>query len=178
MYFSLEHQIDIYCYKGRKNYIPNIIVCHINNTYHGAITHFYNKSDEVSCHYLIRRDGHVKQIVSLDDSSWANGTSINESSDVYYKFAVSPLVNTINDNANYFTFSIEHESFDGSLTDAQINSSVKVIKEIIKYLKDKYNYDFKIDREHIIGHNEINPIVRPKCPGNQFPFDKIIDSLK
>lgn len=166
------------CYKGRKNYIPNIIVCHINNTYSAAISHFYNEKDEVSSHYLIRRDGHIKQIVSLDDSSWANGTSINETSDVYYKFSSSKLINSINDNANYFTFSIEHESFDGSLTDEQLKSTIKVMKDIIKYLKNKYNYDFQIDREHIIGHNEVNSIVRNKCPGDKFPFDKIIDSLK
>ncbi len=33
------------------------------------------------------------------------------------------------------------------------------MKDIIKYLKDKYNYDFQIDRKHIIGHNEVNPII-------------------
>jgi len=166
------------CYKGRKDYIPNIIVCHINNTYSSAINHFYNLNDEVSSHYLIRRDGHIKQIVSLDDSAWANGTSIKDTSDVYYKFSSSKLINSIEDNANYFTFSIEHESFDGSLTDEQLNSTIKVMKTIIEYLKDKYNYDFEIDREHIIGHNEVNPIVRKKCPGDKFPFEKIINKLR
>lgn len=166
------------CYQGHKDYIPSIIVCHINNTYNSAIKRFYDSSSDVSSHYVIRRDGHIKQVVSLDDSSWANGTSLKESSDVYYKFATSKLISSIPDNANYFTFSIEHESFDGTLTDKQLESSVKVMKEIIKYLKDKYNYDFIIDREHIIGHNEINPVVRKRCPGSKFPFDKIISKLK
>ena len=166
------------CYQGHKKYIPNIIVCHINNTYNSAIKRFYDSSSDVSSHYVIRRDGHIKQVVSLDDSSWANGTSLKESSDVYYKFATSKLISSIPDNANYFTFSIEHESFDGTLTDKQLESSVKVMKEIIKYLKDKYNYDFIIDREHIVGHNEINPVVRKRCPGSKFPFDKIISKLK
>lgn len=165
------------CYKGRNNYLPNIIVCHINNTYSSAIKHFYNEKAEVSSHYVIRSDGHIKQVISLDDSSWANGTSKNEDSDVYYKFSSSKLINMVNDNANYFTFSIECESFDGSLTDEQYKSLIKVMKEIIKYLKDKYNYIFSIDREHIIGHNEINPIVRKKCPGSKFPFDRIIQEL-
>jgi len=165
------------CYKGRKDLIPNIIVCHINNTYSSAINHFYNGT-EVSCHYLIRRDGHIKQIISLDDSAWANGTSKNDSSDVYYKFSTLSKINSCDKNANYFTFSIEHESFDGSLTDEQLKASIKVIKEIIQYVKIKYNYDIPIDREHIIGHNEVNPIVRKKCPGDKFPFDKIISELK
>ena len=166
------------CYKGRKNFIPSIIVCHINNTYKSAIYHFYNEKSEVSSHFVIRRDGYIKQVVSLDDSSWANGTSLNENSDVYYKFATTKLVNKINDNANYFTFSIEHESFDGSLTEEQFKSTIKVMKEIIEYVKKKYNYNFIIDRKHIIGHNEVNPIVRTKCPGENFPFDKIIEELK
>ena len=123
------------CYKGRKNFIPSIIVCHINNTYKSAIYHFYNEKSEVSSHFVIRRDGYIKQVVSLDDSSWANGTSLNENSDVYYKFATTKLVNKINDNANYFTFSIEHESFDGSLTEEQFKSTIKVMKEIIEYVK-------------------------------------------
>ena len=165
-------------HKGRNNYIPNIIVCHINNTYSSAIYHFYNKEDEVSCHYLIRRDGHIKQILPLCDSAFANGTSINENSDVYYKLSSSNLINSVKDNANYFTFSIEHESFDGSLTNEQLKSTVKVMREIIKYLKNEFNYDFQIDRDHIIGHNEVNPIVRKNCPGDKFPFEKIIQLLK
>ena len=52
------------------------------------------------------------------------------------------------------------------------------MKEIINYVKIKYDYDIPIDREHIIGHNEINPIVRKKCPGYKFTFDKIINELK
>ncbi len=166
------------CFKGRNGYIPSIIVCHINNTYGSAIRLFYNSETDVSSHYVIRRDGHVKQVVSLDDSSWANGTSIREASDIYYRFARTPLINTIKDNANYYTFSIEHESYDGSLTEEQFEATVQVMKEIIIYLKEKYNYDFIIDREHIIGHNEVNPIVRTKCPGKEFPFDRIIKELK
>ena len=84
----------------------------------------------------------------------------------------------IYDINNYYTFSIERESFDGSLTKEQLQSSINVMKDIIKYLKDKYNYDFIIDRKHIIGHNEVNPIVRTKCPGKKFPYDIIINELR
>ena len=166
------------CFKGRNGHIPNIIVCHINNTYGAAIKRFYDETSEVSAHYVIRRDGHVKQVISLDDSAWANGTSLNEESDIYYKFAKSSIISNTIDNANYYTFSIEHESFDGSLTKEQIAATVGVMKDIIKYLKDKYNYDFIIDCDHIIGHSDVNPIVRTKCPGKEFPFETIINELK
>ncbi len=166
------------CYRGHKDHIPNMIVCHINHTYSSMIRHFYNPKDELSSHYIIRRDGHIKQVVSLDDSAWANGTSINTESDVYYEFSTLNLVNQTPDNANYFTFSIEHESFDGTLTEEQFKSTIKVMREIIKYLKDKYDYDFPIDREHIVGHNETSPVVRTKCPGPKFPYDRILTTLK
>ena len=166
------------CIKDRNGYVPTIIVCHINNTYGIALKKFYDKSSDGSAHYLIRRDGYVKQILSLDNASWGNGTSLSDTSDVYYWFSNSPLVNSVKGNANLYTFAIEHESFDGTITEEQFKSTVKVMKEIIRYLKDKYNYDFIIDREHIIGHDEVAPIVRSKDPGILFPFDRIIEELK
>lgn len=166
------------CYKGHGGYIPDMIVCHISNNYEHAIDNFYNKDLEVSSHFIIARDGRVKQVVDLHDSSWCNGTSLNETSDVYYKFAKNDIVRSRAYNANYYTFSIEHESFDGSLTDVQYEASLNVIKKIIKFMKDEYNVDFKLDRDHLVGHRELNPIVRTICPGNKFPFDKLLNDLK
>lgn len=166
------------CFKGRNGHIPNLIVCHINHTYASAIERFYNEESQVSSHYVIRRDGHVKQVVGLDDSAWANGTSSDPMKDNYKGFATSEIVRNADDNANYFSFSIEHESFDGSLTKQQLDTTIGVMQEIIAYLKNKYNYDFLIDRQHIIGHSDVNPITRGKCPGEKFPFDEIIDELK
>ena len=166
------------CYKGRNGYVPNLIVCHSNNTYNSAIKYFYDNVSEVSSHFVIRRDGYVKEVISLDDAAWTNGTSLDENSDVYYKFSTSKIVKENKDNANYFSFTIEHESFDGSLTDKQFEATIDVMERIIQYIKDKYEYDFIIDREHIIGHCEVNPLTRTKCPGKMFPYEKIINELK
>ncbi len=167
-----------HCFSGRNEHTPNLIVCHINHTYSSAIQHFYDENGATSSHFVIRRDGHVKQVVSLDDSAWANGTTLDEKHDNYYKFAHSKIIKSTADNANYFTFSIEHESFDGTLTREQFDSTIKVMRKIIAYLKERYNYDFPIDREHIIGHSDVNPILRRKCPGEKFPFDEIIQALR
>lgn len=166
------------CYKGHNDLIPEYIVCHICSDAGKAINQFYDPKTEVSAHYVISKEGIITQVVSLDDSAWANGTSMNEESDVYYKFAEHEYVKNTKINANYFTFSIEHESFDGELTEEQFKSSIKVMKEIIGYLKERYNYDFIIDEEHITGHKALNPIVRPNCPGINFPFERIIKELK
>lgn len=164
-------------YKGRKDYIPDIIVLHSTASFSKGIRNFYDEEKEVSAHFFINTDGFVQQIVSLDDSAWANGTSLNEESDVYYRFATNELVSSRNYNANYYTFSIENASIDGELTDEQYNSLKEVIKKIIKYVKETYNYDFMIDDKHIVGHRDINPIVRTVCPGNKFPMNKLIEDL-
>ena len=40
------------------------------------------------------------------------------------------------------------------------------------------NKDFIIDRDHIVGHRDVDPIVKPSCPGDKFPFDRFINDLK
>lgn len=165
-------------YIGRKNYIPDMIVLHSTPSYNKAIKNFYDETKEVSAHFIINIDGKITQLVSLDDSAWANGTSLNTDSDVYYRFASNEIVKSRNYNANYYTFSIEHVSMDGELTDKQYESSKEIIKKIIKYLSEKYNYEFIIDDKHIVGHRDVNPVVRTVCPGNKFPMEKLIADLQ
>lgn len=165
-------------YIGHNNMVPDIIVCHISFDYGRILNNFYNESLEVSAHYVVSKDGKYKQIVSLENSSWANGTSLNETSDVYYKLSTSSIIKNRKINANYYTYSIEHESYDGTLTEKEYQTSLKLMIEIIDYIKKTYNKDFIIDREHIIAHKEVNPIVRKVCPGDNFPFDRFINDLK
>ena len=72
----------------------------------------------------------------------------------------------------------EHESYDGNLTEKQYQKTIEIMQGIIDFVKKTYNVDFKIDRDHIIGHNEVAPIVRTMCPGKEFPFARIIQDLK
>lgn len=166
------------CYKGRKGNIPDIIVCHITKDYYKAIKILYDESKEVSSHFIIGSNGEIKQIVSLYDSAWANGTTCNSNSDLYYRFSTNDIVRNRKINANLYTFSIEHISLDGSLTKKQYDATIKVFKKIIDFVKNEYNIDFKIDKNHIIGHKNVNPIVRSKDPGENYPFEKIIEDLK
>lgn len=166
------------CYEGHDELIPDMIVLHISSDYETILRNFYDPKLEVSAHFVIKRDGKFYNPVDLANSAWANGTSLSAASDVYYKFSSNELVRKRAINANYYTFSIEHESYDGTLTKEQFNTSVYLIKRIIKYVKDNYNYDFLIDKKHIVGHQEVNPIVRNKCPGSKFPIAEIIRKVK
>lgn len=164
-------------YIGHNGIIPDMIVCHISFDYGRIINTFYNPDAEVSSHFAVNREGKYQQFVSLDNSSWANGTSFKDASDVYNAFAKNSIVKSRDMNANYYTFSIEHESMDGSLTDVQYQTSLKLMCQIIDFVKEKYNFDFPIDNEHIVGHMDINPIVRVSCPGERFPLAQFINDL-
>lgn len=165
-------------YEGHNNCIPDMIVCHMSFDYGKIIKNFYNEKLEVSSHFAVSENGDYKQFVNLKDSSWANGTSLNQSSDVYYQFAKNEIVKTRKINANYYTYTIEHESMDGTLTKKQYQTTIKLMCQIIDYIKKTYGIDFQIDEKHIIGHHDLNPIVRISCPGDKFPIKEIINDLK
>ena len=166
------------CYIGHNNYIPDYIVLHISFDYGRVIKAFYNKEREVSSHFVISRKGDVVNLVSLENSAWANGTSMSDTSDVYYRFSKNEEIRKRKDNANYYSYSIENESIDGSLTEEQYNALIITICKIIDYIKNTYGVEFKIDEEHIIGHRDVNPLVRVSCPGFNFPMKKIIEDVK
>ena len=162
-------------YDGRKGWKPDIIVDHITGgTFTSAINTFMNKSCEVSSHFIVSKAGEIAQMVDLRNGAWCNGTSTSGDKRDYRK-ATNPLVRSRNANANYYTISIEHENMGGgNLTPAQLSATIELHKYIIEQVKSIYGTDIQADRQHIIGHYEINPITRPACPGASFPFDKII----
>ena len=166
------------CYIGHNNYIPDYIVLHISFDYGRVIKAFYNKEREVSSHFVISRKADVVNLVSLENSAWANGTSMSDTSDVYYRFSKNEEIRKRKDNANYYSYSIENESIDGSLTEKQYNALIITICKIIDYIKNTYGVEFKIDEEHIIGHRDVNPLVRVSCPGINFPIKKIIEDVR
>ena len=155
-----------------------MIVCYISFDYGKIIKNFYDEKLEVSSHFAVSRNGEYAQFVGLEDSSWANGTSLKTTSDVYYKFSASDIVKSRNINANYYTYSIEHESIDGSLTKEQYVTTLNLMCKIIDYIKCTYGVNFKIDEDHIVGHHDINPIVRVSCPNEKFPIKQLISDLK
>ena len=164
-------------YNGHHGCIPDMIVCHISFDYGKVIKNFYTDTLEVSSHFAVSESGNYIQLVGLEDSAWANGTSLNDSSDVYYKFAKNNIVRNRKINANYYTYSIENESIDGSLTEKQYQTTLRLMCKIIDYVEHTYHTDFKIDEEHIVGHQDINPIVRTSCPGIKFPLKRLILDL-
>ncbi len=148
-------------YVGRRGYKPELIVLHIaDGTLAGTDSWFASPKSESSAHYLVGFNGEIHQYVKDEDSAWTQNPPKNPSCKL-----LKPNV-----NPNLYCLSIEHEGKDLSIVhEAQINSTV----ELIRSLSTKWN--IPIDRQHIIGHYEINSVTRPNCPAtNKEIIDRIV----
>lgn len=120
-----------------KHPITTIVIHTTEGSAASAIQRFQNPTSRVSAHYLVASDGQITQFVHEKDIAWHSG----------------------NPDVNAHSIGIEHEAFSmqpDTLTDAMYRSSAA----LTRYLCLKY--DIPMDREHIIGHNEVPD---PKKPG-------------
>lgn len=158
------------------------MVCHITDgSYAGAVTWLCNPKAEVSSHFVVAQDGRVTQLVSLEDTAWANGTSENASFSNYYGNSNLSAVVSRKTNANKYTISIEHEGVytttHGALTPKQLAATIDLIEWIRSEVRRIYDTVIPLDRAHIVGHYQVSPINKPHCPGEGFQFDTIIKVL-
>ncbi|MFE0698475.1 N-acetylmuramoyl-L-alanine amidase [Streptomyces sp. NPDC058872] len=112
--------------------IRQIVIHDTEGGYDGSLAALTDPNVPGSAHYLIRAsDGLVTQMIENKNLAWHAG----------------------NWTHNMHAIGVEHEGFaikEGSwYTEPQYRSSA----ELVKFLADKY--DVPIDREHIIGHDEV-----------------------
>jgi N-acetyl-anhydromuramyl-L-alanine amidase AmpD len=123
--------------------IKYIVIHDTEGSYQSAIDHFQDTKSYVSCNYIVRSsDGAVTQMVRNQDVSWCAG-------DWY---------------VNMHSINIEHEGFAAQgatwYTEEMYQSSAK----LVRYLAQKYHVP--LDREHIVGHDNI-PTIAPDRLGGQ-----------
>ncbi len=142
----------------------NKIVIHVTQSSWGsAINWFQNPNAQASAHYVVRsKDGFIGQSVREHNIAWHAG----------------------NWNYNQHSVGIEHEGYinDSSwFTDAMYRSSAR----LSAYLCNKYH--IPIDRNHIIGHNEVPDPNHPgeyggvdhhKDPGPYWNWSKYISYIR
>lgn len=158
-------------HSSRGQHKPLFICWHIaDGTYNGTISWETNPASKVSSHFVLGKNGEVAQMVELDRAAWTQG-DIKKPSLPYAK--QHPEL-----NPNLYCVSIECEGFwkdtKGKLTDKALESAVELTKHIVAEVKRIYGVTIPIDREHIIGHYQINSVTRSHCPGELFPFDELI----
>lgn len=170
-------------FEGRSGWFADTIVCHITQGgFEGSVGWLCNPASGVSAHAVVARDGRIERLVDYKDGAWANGTSLDATSRIFYGNSTLTTVRDRKTNANFYSYSIEHEGFlnemNGGLTEPQYAATLSLIKEMITDMKSRYGITFSPDREHLVGHNQITPITKPNCPGSEFPFDRILADIK
>lgn len=148
--------------------------------YEGTIQTFLQGN--LSAHFVISKQGEITQMVDTDRVAFTQGITAEQT-----KQSKAKLVREKGINPNSYCLSVEFEGFyndfkrsngevikgcKGNITAEQIDSFVF----LFYYYNEKYQ--IPIDREHIIGHCEINHWGRPHCPGELFPYDEIMRKLK
>ena len=165
-------------YKGRYGFKHDMLVCHQTGgtSVEDALRWYLNPAAQCSPNDVIDTNGDIYHLVDYDDAAYCNGTqTTNPNEKLYYKNATSKIVKSRKTNANFYTYSIEFvHCAKGDITEAQVQAAIWLLKNrIIPHAKSK-GVDFPVNRDHIIGHSEIDPVGRSFCPGKNFPFDRII----
>lgn len=168
---------------SRNGWKPDMIVSHIaEGTYDGTISWLCNPKSQASAHFVISKKGEITQLVDIREAAWGNGTSTDSKKNNHYSKSSLKIVRDRKTNANYYTISIEHEGFynqgKGKLTPEQLEATIWLHKYIIDEVKNIYGIEIPLDREHIVGHYQIDPIRKPNCPGSNFQFDEILKALR
>jgi N-acetyl-anhydromuramyl-L-alanine amidase AmpD len=184
-------------FPNRNGWIPDMIVIHttaVNSS--GAIQAAFGGTppNRTSYHFVVDRHGTITQLVPITDGSWANGTTV-DSSNSSFIWSANETIRSRNTNANFYTVSIGFGDAgpqasasspwigtNGRITEAQINAGAWLIEHIRYEIWENYGITIPIDRNTVIGHNEVTPRTTGQppggCPGVEFPFNTILSRVR
>lgn len=137
---------------GRRSFRPEGIVIHImQGTLYGTDSWFQSAVSKASAHYGVGKWGEVHQYVKEQDTASHTGRAgVPRWSMIKHDSAGNPI------NPDYYTIGIEHEGdLDTDWTPEMYDMSSSLICTICS------RWNIPIDREHIIGRNELYQQKRP-----------------
>lgn len=145
---------------GRKGYKAELFVIHtMAGSLKGTDNWFANPISKVSAHFGVGNNGEKHQYVKTEDTAWANGI-VNNPFFKLYKPNVNP---------NLYTISIETEGYDLAVAPQTLKLA---ICELL--IEEGKKWDISLDRDHVIGHYQIDGIRKPNCPSSD---RTVIDQL-
>jgi len=110
--------------------------------------------------------------------AWANGTTTVATDNRFVGLATVPLIRRLGGNANWYAIAVGYEGFlrqaNGALTTEQLEAGAWLHRYIRGQVKRLYDHEIPLNRQHIVGHFEINPRTKPDCPGAAFQWDELI----
>lgn len=156
-------------YAGRDGQKVIAICDHIMaGSIESADSWFKSPGSQASAHFGVAKDGRIWQWVAEENAAWANGVvNLSAASPPWLVSAVA-----VHENPNNLTISIEHE---GQPSDIMPEAQYQATLSLHRYLVAKYA--IKLDREHIIGHYQVDAVNRPDCPGPNYPWKRLMSDL-
>jgi N-acetyl-anhydromuramyl-L-alanine amidase AmpD len=160
-------------YEGRWGNPIRAVVLHIAAGPLRAIFPTFNHPDAASAHFGIGKDGAIEQYVSINNGAyavglhWVNGQWFNPQKLLVKNPSWVDLVPGV--NPNLYTISIEHE---GQPQDIRTPEMHAACTRLLRWISEETGLTYVAHRT-LIGHNEIDPVSRPNCPGPNFDFDLI-----
>ena len=156
---------------SRKGSVPDVICCHQSNApIQDRLRVYSDPKSMESVHFAVAKSGAVYQIAEIGFSAMAFPHPEEE-----------PLCRTVRERLaapDRYTVSVEFENEkSGILTIAQYRAGWEVFLSVIDGIRKIYG-GFLLDREHFIGHYEIEPSEAPNCPGIDFPLNRYLADLK
>ncbi len=143
--------------KGRKSPISMVVIHIMAGSLIGTDNWFSQKVSQASSHYGVGFNGEVHQYVQEGDTAWHSGV------------VRSPLIALQGSNPNDYAIGIECEGSDLSKApQSQIDAIIALLKDICK------RNNIPIDRQHIVGHYQINSVTRANCPATD---KSILDTI-
>ena len=141
-------------YKRKKNEIKFVVFHYTGmDSEKSAIKRLSNKNSKVSCHYFIKNDGSIINMVPVKYISWHAGISFWKKLKKMNRYSIGVEIQNPGHKSNYKNFN-----------NKQINSIIFLSKKLLK----KYN----LKRKNFLGHSDISPN-RKKDPGEKFPWEKL-----
>jgi N-acetyl-anhydromuramyl-L-alanine amidase AmpD len=137
------------------------IVNHVTaGLFPGCLHWMQNPAAKAASNYLVTRAGEIYQLVRDEDAAYHAGEVHRPTWPLYD-----------GTNPNNYTLGIEHEGFDGALTEAQYQASLWLQRMLCA------RWGIPADRRHIIGHCELDTVNRANDPGPRFPWDRLMEEL-
>jgi len=149
---SLNYSPSFNSKKRKKNQIKFIIFHYTGmKSEKAAIKRLTDFKSEVSCNYLIKKNGEIVTMVPDLYISWHAGKSLWKKYQSLNKNSIGIEITNPGHRHGYKRFS-----------NSQIRSLIKLSRSLIK--------KYKINLKNILGHSDIAP-ERKKDPGEKFPWE-------
>lgn len=148
---------------------PSMVIIHTcEGAYAGCWGWLKSTESGVSAHYVVNESGtEITQLVRESSKAWHIAATYDCSRNGNY------ACNLNGQGSNNFTIGIEHGGFESQTTfpAGQIEASARLVCDITR------DHNIPIDRNHIVGHGQLQPWNRID-PGPNWPWAQYIDRIR